>query len=93
MKARTWYLVIAIVLTVLNVVLAARYVTVASTTSATASWSEPMFVVTPLLGGTALANLWTQAIVGLFHSVDRQCVKRGAGAAFFPGEMRGEDNV
>jgi hypothetical protein len=92
-KGRTGYFMIAVLLTIPSAA-----VTVYSGVAIWKAWREDIWgrgilVFLAVLGGTAVANVWVQAVLGSNGSRCGRTIERGQRATPIPAETRGSGNV
>ncbi len=93
MKGCPGYLVIAVLLTILDAVVAVYY--------GIAIWKAwpgdfrdlGLLVLLASLGATSLVNVWVQAILGSGVSLGSRTIECGLGVTSIPAEARGHGNV
>ncbi len=93
MKGCPGYLVIAVLLTILDAVVAVY--------SGIAIWKAwpgdfrdlGLLVLLASLGATSLVNVWVQAILGSGVSLGSRTIECGLGVTSIPAEARGHGNV
>jgi len=83
-KKRTWYFIVAILLTVFEVVAVAWCGRLAWLTSRREIWEWLMYVVMVSIGASSLATLWIQALPRLLGA----CVGWGAIGSPMPAKAR-----
>jgi hypothetical protein len=93
MKARTRYLAIAILLTVLDVAVLVCYGWPVWTTWSGDLWSRGILVLLAALGATSLASVWAQMGAAQDVLPERQSADHEQTAVPIPVEARGQADV
>ena len=93
MKGCPGYLVIAVLLTILDAVVAVYYGIAIWKAWPGDIWDRGLLVLLASLGATSLVNVWVQAILGSGASLGSRTIECGQGATPIPAEMRGGADV
>jgi hypothetical protein len=93
MKARSRYLIIAILLTALDVAVLVCYGWPVWTTRSGDPWSRGILVLLAALGATSLANVWAQVVSAPDILLGGRSADREQSAVPIPVEVRGQADV
>ena len=93
MAARTLYLAIAVLLTILNAVVTVHYGVAIWKAWPGAIWDRGLLVLLAVLGATSLVNVWVQAVLGSGVSLGRPSTGCEPSATPIPAQVRGHGDV